>query len=123
MRLGDLLQHIEPLKVDGDPGMEIQGLYCDSRQVRPGGLFFALRGTLADGHRFIGNAVQAGAVAVVVEHEGTVPAGTSRIVVRDARKAMALAATEAAGVPSGTRFTAGIFVPASSAAGTEPGPR
>jgi UDP-N-acetylmuramoyl-L-alanyl-D-glutamate--2,6-diaminopimelate ligase len=108
MRLGDLLQHIEPLHVDGDPGMEIQGLYYDSRQVRPGGLFFALKGTVADGHRFIGNAVQAGAAAVVAEDENCVPAGTARVIVRDARQAMSVAAAAFYGDPTAAVPLVGI---------------
>ncbi|HLO25719.1 MAG TPA: UDP-N-acetylmuramoyl-L-alanyl-D-glutamate--2,6-diaminopimelate ligase [Geobacteraceae bacterium] len=100
MHLGNLLQHISPLKVDGDPGMEIQGLYYDSRQVRPGGLFFALRGVAADGHRFIGVAREAGAVAVVAEDESFVPAGMARIIVTDAREAMSRAAAAFYGEPT-----------------------
>jgi UDP-N-acetylmuramoyl-L-alanyl-D-glutamate--2,6-diaminopimelate ligase len=108
MRLGDLLPHIEPLSVDGDPGMEIQGLYYDSRQVRPGGLFFALRGAVADGHRFIGAAVQAGAAAVVAEDESCVPAGAARVIVRDARKAMSVAAAVFYGDPTASVPLVGI---------------
>ena len=39
MLLATLLKTVTPLHVDGDPGLEIQGLYYDSRQVAPGGLF------------------------------------------------------------------------------------
>src|SRR6266702_1008995 len=88
MQLATLLQAITPLKVDGDPEMEIQGLYYDSRQVVPGGLFFALKGVAADGHRFIGSALQAGAAAVVAEDESSVPAGVVSVIVADARQAM-----------------------------------
>jgi UDP-N-acetylmuramoyl-L-alanyl-D-glutamate--2,6-diaminopimelate ligase len=108
MHLGDLLQHINPLKFDGDPGMEIQGLYYDSRQVRPGGLFFALRGVAADGHRFIGGALQAGAAAVVAEDESSVPAGAARIIVKDARQAMSRAAAAFYGEPTATVPLVGI---------------
>lgn len=100
MHLGKLLQHISPLKVDGDPGMEIQGLYYDSRQVRLGGLFFALRGVAADGHRFIGVAREAGAVAVVAEDESFVPDGMAHIIVTDAREAMSRAAAVFYGEPT-----------------------
>lgn len=61
------------------------GITVDSRRVMPGGLFVALPGVEADGHDFIGAAVAAGAIAVVVERpvSATVPA----VQVRDARRA------------------------------------
>jgi UDP-N-acetylmuramyl tripeptide synthase len=46
---------------------DIAGLAQDSRQVRPGDLFVAVKGLDADGHDFIPNAVRQGAVAVVGE--------------------------------------------------------
>ena len=49
------------------PRVWVEGLCWDSRKVQPGDLFFALRGTKVDGHRFIPEAVQKGAVAVVGE--------------------------------------------------------
>jgi len=100
MQLATLLQAITPLKVDGASEMEIQGLYYDSRQVVPGGLFFALKGVAADGHRFIGSALQAGAVAVVAEDEGPVPSGVTRVIVADARHAMSRMAAAFYGNPT-----------------------
>ena len=52
------------------------GITVDSRRVMPGGAFVALPGVEADGHDFIGAAVAAGAIAVVVERpvSATVPA-------------------------------------------------
>jgi UDP-N-acetylmuramoyl-tripeptide--D-alanyl-D-alanine ligase len=51
-------------------------VHTDSRDVQPGGLFFALRGAETDGHRFIADAVARGAAGIVVERppEGTVAA-------------------------------------------------
>ncbi len=45
----------------------IAGVATDSREVRGGELFFALSGEVTDGHRFVRNALRAGAVAAVVE--------------------------------------------------------
>ncbi|MEZ6129881.1 MAG: UDP-N-acetylmuramoyl-L-alanyl-D-glutamate--2,6-diaminopimelate ligase [Planctomycetaceae bacterium] len=45
----------------------VNGVTADSRQVRPGDVFVAVRGTQSDGHAHIGDAVANGAVAVVVQ--------------------------------------------------------
>ena len=58
MKLSELLKAISPVTVSSQADPEIAGLYYDSRQVRPGGLFFALRGVSSDGHRFIPDAPQ-----------------------------------------------------------------
>ena len=47
------------------PDREITGLTCDSRTVRPGALFAAFRGSRTDGNRFIREALDKGAVAVL----------------------------------------------------------
>lgn len=100
MRLKELITSLEPLKLSGDCEEEILGLHYDSRTVQPGGLFFALRGVAVDGHRFIGAARDAGAVAFVVEDEAALPAGTSFVKVPDARRAMALMAATFYGWPT-----------------------
>ncbi|MFA7537020.1 MAG: UDP-N-acetylmuramoyl-L-alanyl-D-glutamate--2,6-diaminopimelate ligase [Desulfuromonadales bacterium] len=92
MRLYRLLQTISGRWQTPHPDPEISGLFYDSRLVEPGGLFFALRGAQVDGHRFIAQAVDRGAVAVVVEEEVSLPAGVAGFLVENARQAMALAA-------------------------------
>jgi len=57
----------------------------DSRTVRPGMLYVAVRGSQADGHRFVADAVRRGATAVVVETSQQ--SGVPEIVVRDGRRA------------------------------------
>lgn len=49
------------------PEQEITALVFDSRKVVPGSLFFAVRGTVVDGHRFIEQAITSGAIAVICE--------------------------------------------------------
>lgn len=56
-----------PFVPPGAWDLPVGGLAWDSRRVRPGDLFFALRGTKTDGHRFIPDALARGAAAVVGE--------------------------------------------------------
>jgi UDP-N-acetylmuramoyl-L-alanyl-D-glutamate--2,6-diaminopimelate ligase len=67
----------------------------DSRLVRPGTVFIAVRGTERDGHDFLDGARAAGAIAAVVEQPGRAPAGMPVLVVRDGRRAAPLAAAAA----------------------------
>jgi UDP-N-acetylmuramoyl-L-alanyl-D-glutamate--2,6-diaminopimelate ligase len=73
----------------GDP--EIYGIEYDSRRIRPGYLFVAIRGDRTDGNRYIDAAVENGAVAVVTD-SGEVPAreGIAWARVEDGRRALAL---------------------------------
>ena len=108
MLLADLLTSIIPITVRGDTLLEVRGICYDSRQVRPGGLFFALRGEASDGHRFIGAAVEQGAVAVVLEDETYAPAGVTWVKVADARLAMSLLAASYYNHPTATIPLIGI---------------
>jgi UDP-N-acetylmuramoyl-L-alanyl-D-glutamate--2,6-diaminopimelate ligase len=51
------------------PAVPVAGISIDSRAVKPGHLFVAMRGATADGHDYIPNAIQNGAVAVVGERD------------------------------------------------------
>jgi len=101
MRFSELIQSIgEPVRITGDPEVEIQGLYYDSRRVVPGGLFFALRGAAVDGHAFLARAVGAGAAGLVVEDDTDVPEGVPCATVPDARLAMSRMAAAFYGHPT-----------------------
>ncbi len=69
-----------------------------SRHVTPGGLFIAVRGSLLDGHAYLGEASARGAVAAVVEDPGAT--ALPALVVRDSRRAVAVAAAAAFGFPA-----------------------
>ena len=64
MQLSQLLTALARKDVQGNLEIEITGLACDSRQVKPGDLFVATKGQSADGHDYITEALQRGAVAV-----------------------------------------------------------
>jgi len=57
--------------------------HTDSREVQPGGLFFALRGAEMDGHDFVADAVKRGAAAVIVQRRTEIPPGVVEILVPD----------------------------------------
>jgi UDP-N-acetylmuramoyl-L-alanyl-D-glutamate--2,6-diaminopimelate ligase len=103
MKLGELVRTLErpstPMRdrLDG----EVLDIAYDSRKVRPGSLFVAVRGYHSDGHQFILQAVQKGAVAIIAEHAGG-PAdeGAPQIIVEDSRRALALLAAAFYGHPS-----------------------
>ena len=92
--------------VNGDLPLTIAGITDDSRAVKPGSLFVAVRGTSRDGHEFLAAAQQAGAVAAIVEDPSktTLPA----FVVRDCRRAAAMAAAAYYNDPAGALTVFGV---------------
>jgi UDP-N-acetylmuramoyl-L-alanyl-D-glutamate--2,6-diaminopimelate ligase len=97
---------LAPATVANPAPVEVRELAYDSRAVIPGSLFFCVSGERADGHEFAGDAIERGAVALVVERplEQPVP----QLVVADARAAMATAAVEFYGRPSHELTVAGV---------------
>ena len=79
-------------EVVGRAPVEIRDLAYDARTVTPGAVFFCVPGGRADGHDFAAEAVERGAVALVVERPLEVDA--PQVVVPDARAAMAVGADE-----------------------------
>ncbi len=69
LALADLLAQVPHSSVEGRAGGAVTGAACDSRRVKPGDLFGALRGLKEDGRRFAREAVERGAVAVL-SHAG-----------------------------------------------------
>ena len=89
-RLSEILRQTPVREVLGDGERPVGGLTYDSRAVKPGDCFFAVRGTQADGHAFIPAAVGAGAAAVVCEQLPADPApGVTYVAVPDSAGAMA----------------------------------
>ncbi len=71
------------------PSATITSLTDDSRSVRPGACFVAVRGAGRDGHDFVPAAVTSGAAAIVVERDGPTPQGVALVRVADTRVALA----------------------------------
>jgi UDP-N-acetylmuramyl-tripeptide synthetase len=90
--LAELLDAVTTLALagDGGNGTVVRHLTGDSREVQSNSLFIAVRGYCTDGHRFIGNAVERGAVAVICEEfPAVIESFCLYIKVADARKALA----------------------------------
>ena len=102
MRMLDkLLQGVEVRSLVGDGTVAVGGLEFDSRKVVPGTLFFATRGTQADGHAYIPAAVAAGAAAVVCEElPAERPVGVTFVQVPDSTVALGQVASAFYGHPS-----------------------
>src|ERR1039457_3821782 len=88
MTFQHLLDGAEGLAQNGDPS--VSGVEYDSRRVKPGCVFVAMHGETSDGNRFIDQAIQAGAVAVVTDSPAEKPReGVAWAVVPHGRRALA----------------------------------
>ena len=107
MELERLVAALAPEAVLGSrEPVAVRDLAYDTRTVSPGAAFFCVPGARADGHDFAAQAVESGAVALVVERavEPEVP----QLVVPDARAAMATAADIFFGEPTKELEVAGV---------------
>src|SRR5713101_8270378 len=86
--------------------VEVRDLAYDARHVTPGALFFCVPGARADGHDFAPEAVERGAVALVVERPLELP--VPQVLVPDTRAAMAVAADKFFGRPTQELEVAGV---------------
>lgn len=99
MKLGELLERVQPADTGVDRNVEITSLAYDSRRVEKGCVFFAISGEKTDGHLFIAEAKRRGAVAIVSEREAPAGLGGQWIQVRKIRRALSEAARSFYGDP------------------------
>lgn len=105
MKLKEMLVGLEGLKAKGDLDLNIKGITSNSREVKEGYLFVAIKGFSTDGHQYIGNAVEAGATAILIE-EGCdlkqikVPQNVTIVMAKDTREALAICSSNFYGNPS-----------------------
>jgi UDP-N-acetylmuramoyl-L-alanyl-D-glutamate--2,6-diaminopimelate ligase len=131
MDLERLVAALGAVEVVGRAPVEVRDLAYDARAATPGAVFFCVPGANADGHDFAPEAVERGAVALVVERPLDLP--VPQVVVPSARAAMAVAADEfferptqqleVAGVTgtSGKTTTSFLLFAILAAAGRRPG--
>jgi UDP-N-acetylmuramoyl-L-alanyl-D-glutamate--2,6-diaminopimelate ligase len=96
MELSKLVNHIKAIQVAGEvERKDINSICYDSRKVKKGSLFVAIKGFSVDGHLFIHDAINKGADAVILEDTNAVPEEifihekVAKILVKDSRKALA----------------------------------
>ena len=88
MKLSTLVHHLESMGTYNLCDVEITGITNDSRKVRPGYLYVAIKGYKADGHNFIKKSLECGAQAIVSEEKLSLDTSIPQIVVRNTRKAL-----------------------------------
>jgi len=107
--LQEILYKVSIRSVYGDLDRPIADLQTDSRKIVPGSLFIAVKGTHTDGHTFIGQVVENGAVAVVCE---TLPEqrkeGVTYVQVEDSAAAAGMIAHNFYGQPSARMKLVGV---------------
>jgi UDP-N-acetylmuramyl tripeptide synthase len=113
MKLSTLLNEIG--RASGTPGThvlhgdpEIKGVFCNAQEVRPGGLFVAIKGFKADGHDYIHLAIDNGAVAVIGQRPVQAGADVEVVTVDDSRRALAEVSAAYYGHPSKAMTVVGI---------------
>jgi UDP-N-acetylmuramoyl-L-alanyl-D-glutamate--2,6-diaminopimelate ligase len=101
-----LIRALAPSEVSGSRPVEIADLAYDTRKVASGTLFFCVRGERVDGHDLAWEAIERGAVALVVER--ILDVGVPQLVVPSTRESMAVAADVFFGEPTKELELAGV---------------
>ncbi|GFP76157.1 UDP-N-acetylmuramoyl-L-alanyl-D-glutamate--2,6-diaminopimelate ligase [Clostridium fungisolvens] len=109
MKLYEVLKGIDYEMLNGRDDLDIESLTWDSREVGENSLFIAVRNRNVDRHDFVFDAVSSGAIALMVEREiSGLKKNVSVIKVKDARKAMSIAAQNFYNIPISNLKTVGI---------------
>lgn len=93
----------------GNTATPVSSVVFDSRKITDGSLFIAVKGTLTDGHEYIGQVTHAGAKAVVCDHiPGEIHPGVCYVEVPDSSEALGIIASNFYDNPSGSLTLVGI---------------
>src|SRR5260370_36029779 len=112
MKLHELARGVPGATIEGNGDVEINGIVYDSRRVKPGDLFVAVEGLQVDGHAYVADALKAGAEAIAIERDVTVPRGATLLRMPSTRVGLAELAAGFYGRPSRRVRSAGIPPPA-----------
>ena len=108
MKLTYLLEKLEYEVIQGNDQIEITELVNDSRKVVDGSVFVCISGAVWDGHAYVKDVAEKGAIAVIVEKEVDAPEGLTVIKVADTRYALALTSAAYFGYPADKLKVIGI---------------
>lgn len=109
MQLQDLLYGVAIKSLVGKPNVEVAALAFDSRAVKSNSLFFAISGTVVDGHNYIEQTIQSGANVIVCEHLPTyLSADVTYVVVESSSLGLGVVASNFYGNPSSKLKLVGI---------------
>lgn len=108
MLLFDLIKDINVLDIRGDIGIDIKGVAYNSGRVKKGYVFVCIDGMTTDGHDYIGQAVNHGASAVIIQKDLNTGGGCPVIRTDDTRIALACVSDRFYGHPSGRFKLIGI---------------
>ena len=105
MKLKNMLVGLEGLKVKGDLDIEITGLDRNSKNIKEGYLFVAIKGFSVDGHKFINDAIENGAKAILIEEGCDLKEiknidNITIVMAKDTREALAITSANFYGNPS-----------------------
>jgi len=100
MKLSELITNLDTKEIIGDLNLNIKGIYHDSREIKRDFLFICIKGFTSDGHNFIDEAINRGAIALLVEKEIPPRRDITIIRVDDSRKALAILANKFYSFPS-----------------------
>lgn len=101
MLLKELLQTAGKYEIYGSDKIEINGIEIDSRKIKDGNAFIAIKGTQTDGHDYISKAIELGAKAIVCEKlPESIAEGVSYAIFNDTEDAVGKIATTFYGNPT-----------------------
>ena len=107
--LKDILYKVNITSASGDMGIKAKGIAFDSRQVKKGYLFIAVKGTQSDGHDFIDGAIRNGAIGIVSERlPETLSPKVTYVTVKNSAKALGVVAANYYDNPSSKIKLVGI---------------
>lgn len=108
MLLAELIKGMDTEYTRGNMKIEITGVAYDSRKVRQGAVFVCIDGTKTDGHDYIQQALENGAVALIVQKDVQVPEGIAVVRTSDTRYALAFVSDTFFRHPSGSFKLVGV---------------
>jgi UDP-N-acetylmuramoyl-L-alanyl-D-glutamate--2,6-diaminopimelate ligase len=107
--LCDILYKVAVRGIGGSTDTDINDIQIDSRKVKPGGVFIAVKGVAADGHQFIDKAVEKGAIAIVCDTmPGVLKEGVVYVQVENSAAAAGYMAHHFFGSPSSKMKVVGV---------------